>query len=280
MNFRLSSTYLLLLVLIFIPVLLMSQSLTDSITHSKYPLVIGNTGFSTDSTEIVVGEIPRGEISTFTFEIYNFSNEQIAFSDGKSNRFVSIKFMPNVLAKESSGTMIVEFNADTELDLGEFYAEISIASNDTKNPYKFMNLVMNLVEGSAEIKNQSIDTVPNIVFDHYNYDFGHHTRGKVIFHTFVMTNMGSESLYISDIELPKDIKIVDRPVEPLMSGEKSIIRLKINTRGKIGVLHQSVIVHSNDPSDPVVILGLHGSVRVLPSHKKTSVQCNEHQQRF
>ncbi len=280
MTFKNLSTYLVLLVLTLSALSTWSQNSPDSTLIRKYPLVIGNTGFSTDSTDIVVGDVPRGEVSTFQFEIYNFGNEQIVFTSGRSNRFVSLKFSPDVLAGESAGTMFVEFDADPELDLGEFYAEISITSTDNKNPYKFMNLLMNLVEGKSEIAQQGFDTVPNIIFDHYNHDIGHQTRGKVIFHTFVLTNMGSQSLHVTDIELPKGIKIVDRPVDPLLPGEKSIIRLKINTRGIVGVLHHSVIVHSNDPSNPIVILGIHGSVRVFPKHKKTSVQCNEHQQRF
>ena len=257
-----------------------SQSDVDSALFKKFPTCIGNIGFAIDSIDIVVGDMPRGEISTFSYEIYNFGKESIVFTNGSSNNFVSQQFQPEVLPPLSTGTMIVNFNADNELELGDFNSEISIISNDVKSPYKFLNIDMNIVEGLGGENANTFDTVPHIIFDHYNYDYGHQKRGKVQYHTFIITNEGSEPLLIKEITLPKGTTVVDSPTEPLMAGERYILRLKINTRGKVGVQHQSVLVHSNDPSNPLVILGLHGSVRIYPSHKKTSVQCNEHQQRF
>ena len=272
--------YLIVFLLIVNSFLAFSQSDVDSALFKKFPTCIGNIGFAIDSNDIVVGDIPRGEISTFSYEIYNFGKESIVFTNGSSNNFVSQQFQPDVLPPATSGMMIVNFNANYELELGDFDSEISIISNDVKNPYKFLNIYMNIVEGLGGTNANAYDTVPHIVFDHYNYDYGHLTRGKVQYHTFIITNEGSESLIINELTLPKGTTVVDSPTEPLLAGEKYILRLKINTRGRVGVQHQSVLVHSNDPSNPLVILGLHGSVRIYPSHKKTSVQCNEHQQRF
>ncbi|NQU32688.1 MAG: DUF1573 domain-containing protein [Bacteroidetes bacterium] len=272
--------YIILIALFANSLSVVSQNEIDSLLLKKFPAIIGNIGFATDSTHIVAGDIPRGEITTFNFELYNFGSEPVIFTNGKSNRFLSQIFEPVVLAPNMTGTMIVELDADFELELGEFGAEISIISNDKKNPYKFLNLLLNVVEGVGGANSQIYDTVPHIVFDHYNYDYGHQTRGRVQYHTFLITNNGSEPLIITKVIVPSGITVEDRPLDQLLSGEQSILRLKINTRGRVGVQHQSVLVHSNDPANPLVILGLHGSVRVYPSHKKTSVQCNPQQQRF
>lgn len=248
----------------------------DTLIRNNFPLKIGNIGFATDSMEIVVGNVPRGEISNFRIEIYNFGREPIIFTNGKSNSFITLNFEPNVLMPSMGGIMNVEFDADVELNFGEFNAEISIVSDDKENPYKFLNLIMNIEEGTATSKYQAaFDTIPHLVFDHYNYDFGHLVRGKIEYHTFLISNEGGEPLSIIDVTPPKGIKIIDSPVQPILPGEKSILRIKINTRGRVGIQHQSVLVESNDPSSPLIILGIHGSVRVFPAHKKTSVQCNE-----
>lgn len=248
----------------------------DSLIWKKFPLVIGNIGFATDSMDIVVGNVPRGEVSTFRIGVYNFGKEPVQFTNGKSNRFISLRFEPGLLMPFSGGTMNVEFNANIDLSPGEFEAEISIVSNDKENAYKFLNLLMNIVESTDRSKYQELlDTVPHMVFDHYNYDFGHLVRGKILYHTFMISNMGSEPLNITSIKLPKGIKVVDSPAHPVLPGEKVILRLRINTRRRVGVQHHTVLVQSDDPSNPLVILGIHGSVRVFPSHKKTSVQCNE-----
>ncbi len=269
--------YLILLLLFSLTHLVISQNIAqDSLLKKNFPLVIGNIGFATDSMEIIIGNVPRGEVITFEIEIYNLGKEPVKFTSGKSNHFVTQKFEPELLMPSMSGRMIVEFNADIELSIGEFHAEISIISSDKKSPYKFLNILVNIEEGTGGSLDQNIfDTVPHLVFDHYNYDYGHLVRGKNIYHTFLISNLGSLPLYITEIITPKGIKIVDRPTYPILAGEQAILRLKINTHGRVGVQHQTVLVHSNDPASPLVILGIHGSVRIFPSHKKTSVQCNE-----
>ena len=250
------------------------QSSIDSLLIKKFPLKIGSIGFATDSVEVVMGDVPHGEVSTFQFEIFNFGSEPVVFKNGKSNKFIGVEFTPSILYPEAAGVMKVEFDALSELDLGNFDVEVSIESDDNQNPYKFITLLMNLVEGTNPDKNK-YDSVPHIVFDHYNHDFGHFRRGKVIYHTFILSNDGGEPLYVFDVVPPKGITVIDSPIMPVMPDEKSIIRLKINTRGRVGIQHNTVLVHTNDPENPLVILGLHGSVRIYPTHKKTENQCGD-----
>ncbi len=276
------SAYLILLILLVATLQVFSQvKVIDSLTLEKYPTVIGNIGFATDSIDILVGDVPIGEVSTFRIGLYNFGKESVQFTSGKSNRFVSLKYEPDLLMPLNEGTMIIEFNADIDLSLGEFETEISITSDDKKNPAKFMYILMNIIESTGGGNYQKfLDTVPHIVFDHYNYNYGHFVRGRKEYHTFLISNMGSEPLNILDVEVPKGLTVIDRPVQPMLSGEESILRIRINTKGRVGVQHQSVLVYSNDPANPLIILGVHGSVKVYPEHKKTSDQCNEHRQRF
>ncbi len=141
-----------------------------------------------------------------------------------------------------------------------------------------MNLIMNIVEGTGNKANRAmLDTVPAIVFDHYNYDFGHFVRGRRDYHTFLLQNIGGIPLVIDSIIAPKGIKVIERPTDLIYPEEEAKIRIKINSHGRVGLQHQSVMVYSNDPNNSLIILGVHGSVRVFPSHKKTSVQCNPEQ---
>jgi hypothetical protein len=87
-------------------------------------------------------------------------------------------------------------------------------------------------------------------------------------------------LYVLEVTPPKGITVVDYPIAPILPGEKAIIRLRINSRGRVGVQHHSVFVKTNDPESPLTILGLHGSVKVYPTHKKTENQCGEGRNNF
>ena len=274
--------YLILSTLLVVTLQVFSQiKVSDSLSNEKFPFVIGSIGFATDSIDVVVGDVPIGEVSTFRLELYNFGKEAVQFTSGKSNRFVSLKYEPDLLMPLNEGAMIIEFNADIDLTLGEFETEISITSDDKKNPAKFLYMLMNIVESARGGKYQKfLDTVPHIVFDHYNYNYGHLVHGGKEYHTFLISNVGSEPLNILDVEVPKGLTVVDRPMHPMLPGEETILRIRINTKGRVGVQHQSVLVYSNDPVNPLIILGIHGSVKVYPEHKKTSDQCNERRQRF
>lgn len=257
---------------------LYSQSV-DSVILKKYPLKIGNLCISTDSVEVIIGDVPRGEKTTFDFNIYNQGNDIINVTNGRSNKFINVISNPSAIAPGASAILTVELDAKQELDLGDFDAEVSIVTDDKINPYKFMTLLMNIIEGeNPNLGNY--DSIPHIVFDHYNHDFGHLKRGKVLYHTFILENTGGEPLYVYSVEPPKGISVVDYPQVPVLPNEKSIIRLKINTRGRVGVQHNSVFVKTNDPDSPLIILGLHGSVKVYPSHKKTENQCGEIRRSF
>jgi hypothetical protein len=259
-------------------VLLSQNADEDMSAKETFPLLIGNIGFATDSMEIVVGDVPLGEITTFTFDIYNFGENPITFTNGKSNNFVDVKFEPSVLMPATVGKMNIEFSADSEMNFGNFIAEVSIVSDDVVSPYKFMNLIMNIVEGSGNKANRAmLDTIPSILFDHYNYDFGHFVRGRRDYHTFEFQNIGGVPLVIDSIVVPKGIEVSERPTDLIYPEGEANIKIKINSHGRVGVQHQSILVYSNDPNNSLIILGVHGSVRVLPSHKKTSVQCNPEQ---
>jgi len=166
----------------------------DSLQQKTYPLIIGNVGFATDSAYIVAGNVPRGEITTFSFDIYNFGNKPITFVNEKSNRFISVNFTP------LKGIINIEFDAIAELNYGEFISEISIMSDDEKSPYKFMNLIVNIVESSSNTASKAmLDTIPSIAFDHYNYNYGHLIRGGKDDHSFILKNIGGMPLYIDSI---------------------------------------------------------------------------------
>lgn len=260
--------------------LTIAQNNIDSLLLKKYPLIIGNIGFNTDSVEVVIGDIPRGETTILDFEVFNFGKDPVLFTNGKSNKFISTEFDPIQLLPNKSGKLSVHVEADIKLDLGSFDSEISIVSDDKQNPYKFITLLMNIVEGSKSATGNIYDSIPHINFDHYNYDYGHLRRGKIMHHTFVVSNDGGLPLYISEVIPPKGVEVLDMPMSEILPGSSGIIRLRINTRGRVGIQHHTILVKSNDPENPLVILGLHGSVRVYPSHKKPSNQCGAGSNRY
>ena len=75
---------------------LLGQVNSDSI-KSKFPFVIGNLAFATDSFEIVVGDAIKGELFNYSIEIKNIGKVPINLKNGKSGKFVDIIYLPNII---------------------------------------------------------------------------------------------------------------------------------------------------------------------------------------
>lgn len=178
-----------------------AQRSVDSTLIKKYPFRLGNIGFAIDSMEFIVGDLPRGETFHHEVQMYNFGENPITFRSGKMSKFVEMNYNPATLSPGQVGTALIDFEVVNEIPSGTTHTEIAIETNDSKNPYKFISLIGEVVEGSSRNTSQLIfDTVPRMIFNHYNFDFGHLTRGKNIIHTFVFTNRGSEDLIIDEID--------------------------------------------------------------------------------
>ena len=252
----------------------------DSSFLENFPTLIGSICFETDSMEFFGGSVPAGGNNTYNLKMKNAGSIPVTFHNGKSNGFISLTFNPPVLNPSDEGVMVVLFEPHSSIDTGYLVTEIAITTDDILNPYKFLNLHTIILPEVVLDPNKVMDTVPNIIFDHYNFDFGHHNHGQRFLHTYLITNMGEQPLVVNNIELPPGVEVIDYPLGEILPEEQRILRVRVNTRGRVGVQHYIISVYSNDPSDPVVMLGIHGSVKEMPGHKKASVQCNGGKQRL
>lgn len=248
----------------------------DSSFLNKYPYRIGNIGFSADSMEISVGDIARGEVFKYTLNLYNYGNVPVNFKGGKINRFTTLKYLPVTLSPGQEGILKVDFEAVNELPLGDVHAEIAVDSDDPDSPFKFLYLVGNVVENKKLTTEKLIlDTVPRLIFSQYNYDFGYLWRGKNFMHSFNFTNMGSQELVIDKIETSDGISVVKSPKTVIPPGGYGSLVVKVFTFGDFGVQHRTVNISSNDPVNPTITLGVHGTVKAKSPSKQNTDFCYE-----
>ena len=251
------------------------QKVIDSTLIKQYPFKIGNIGFAIDSLEIFIGDIVRGETVHHEIEMYNFGKKPINIRSGRISKFVEMNYMPSQLPAGQAGIAIVDFEVIKELPPGLTQAEIAIETDDQLNPYKFLYLVGNIVEDSSKfVYSVIMDTVPRIYFNDYNFDFGHLTRGRNVVHTFLFTNRGSQDLVINEIR-SVGCSVIAPPQKIIPPGEDGALVVKINTQGDFGVQHRTVSISSNDPVNPTIILGLHGTVRQQAPSKLDPEFCYE-----
>jgi len=252
---------LILQFLFFLSIVLLAQSAENQI-ENEFPLKIGNIGFATDSMEIVIGNVFHGQKIEHNIEMYNFGTKAVTFREGKSSPYLDVKYEPNVLQPEQSGNAIVHLELINDLPFGPVEAEIAIESDDKLNPYKFLYLLANIIEDTSSYQTKRIiDTVPRLIFEHYNFYFGHLSWGKKIIHTFLFANMGSQNLIIDDVIPSEGCEVLKKPEEFIEPGGYGSLVVKITTLGNFGVQHRTINITSNDPVHPTIILGIHGTVR-------------------
>lgn len=266
-----------LILMLFASFSMLGQKLKyDSSIIKAYPLVIGNVGFATDSLDIVIGNVKRGGLYKHELDIFNFGKKPIALKGGKSNNFVGIKYQPGAILPGKSATAFIDFDVLKDLPLGPISMEVVVETDDRLNPFKFLYLLADIVEDSSSFQtNLIIDSVPRMIFNDYNFDFGHLVRGKRVFHTFYFTNMGSEDLFVEKVSSSNGCRVVAPPEEWIPPGGSGRLVVQVKTVGSIGVQHRTISIQSNDPVNPLIILGLHGTVRQPPPTKQNQGFCYE-----
>ena len=94
------------------------------------------------------------------------------------------------------------------------------------------------------------EKLPKITFAETGiYDFGQLTEGDTVEHTFAFTNTGEFPLIINNITASCGCTTPEWPREPVAPGGKSSIRVRFNSRGKMGQQNKTITVFANtDPS--------------------------------
>jgi hypothetical protein len=92
--------------------------------------------------------------------------------------------------------------------------------------------------------------LPKITFTEKGiYDFGDLTEGDTVEHSFAFVNTGEFPLIINNITASCGCTTPEWPREPVAPGAKSSIRVRFNSRGKVGQQNKTITVFANtDPS--------------------------------
>ena len=271
----LKNKIIILLLSLFFASTLLGQEKKE-IVNPDFPFMVGNVGFAVDSLETVVGDVRKGQDFIFSIDLKNFGDRTITFRDGKSSRFVDLSYSPNVLKPGESGTLNITFEVVRELPPGEMAVEIAVETDDKKSPFKFLYLLANISEDPSLYDQKTvIDTVPRLIFEHLNYDFGHMKKGKTLYHAFLFTNMGGQDLEITEITTTPGCKVVGWPEKIVASEENGGIIVKLWFLANYGVQHHTITIMSNDPVHPEIVLGVHGTVYQKAATKRNPDFCNE-----
>lgn len=86
---------------------------------------------------------------------------------------------------------------------------------------------------------------PKIVFQESSFDFGDITQGDVVEHVFTFENTGNQPLILSNVQTTCGCTAPSWPREPIAPGDTGEIKVKFNSRGKVGMQNKIITVISN-----------------------------------
>ncbi len=92
--------------------------------------------------------------------------------------------------------------------------------------------------------------LPRITFAETGvHDFGTVTEGDSVEHVFNFTNTGEFPLIVNNVTASCGCTTPEWPREPVKPGEKSFVRVKFNSRNKMGQQNKTVTIYANtDPA--------------------------------
>jgi hypothetical protein len=86
---------------------------------------------------------------------------------------------------------------------------------------------------------------PKIAFTETRHEFGDIVQGAVVEHIFSFENTGNEPLILQDVKTTCGCTVPVWPREPIAPGDTSSIKVKFNSRGKVGVQNKVITIISN-----------------------------------
>lgn len=112
-----------------------------------------------------------------------------------------------------------------------------------------------LVSGQNQTSPQRTDTLEkaHIEFVELIHDFGQIPLRADASCEFEFTNTGSVPLILSNVRASCGCTVPQWPREPILPGEKGVIKVKYTTVTRPNVINKAVIVHSNADNAQIVL---------------------------
>lgn len=96
-------------------------------------------------------------------------------------------------------------------------------------------------------------TLPKMVFDNIEHDFGEIAQGEKVKHAFKFTNEGENTLIISDVSAKCGCTVTEWPKIPIRPGESNEIEVVFSSDGKAGRQVNVITVITNSMPNTTVL---------------------------
>ncbi len=101
---------------------------------------------------------------------------------------------------------------------------------------------------------------PELKFKEESFDFGKIIQGTVVEHQFEFFNAGGDTLKILDISASCGCSVGSLTKKEYAAGEKGVLNVKFDSRGKFGNQVQRIYIRTNEPDKPTRFITIKAQV--------------------
>ncbi len=88
-----------------------------------------------------------------------------------------------------------------------------------------------------------------------SYNFGKVTDGEIVEYNYRFKNTGTKPLIVTNVGASCGCTVPEKPEQPIQPGETGFIKVKFDSKGRVGNAHKTVTVSSNaEPAFPELLL--------------------------
>ncbi len=189
-----------------------------------------------------------------SFDVFNFSGQELNLDDLKTNLPVELSFEPSEIPHNAFAKMSISLRTDS-LSSGFKKERLNLYAKDKLiGSFPIQYTLINKPDTAA------IDA-PKISFSRLSHDFKVISVGEVVETTFNLRNSGGDELNIEAIESNCDCLTYDLPKKTLAIGEVIELKATFNARGRIGLERKTLAIFTNDPAKPTQVLTIRAHVK-------------------
>jgi len=224
------------------PVAEVSPVSIESDNGGSYAFTIANTGGSEmqwTSNTVILQEAGRDRISR---QVRNISNGGLHRDEGE---WLSYSPVQGTIPNDDSEEISVVLDA-TDLDIGNYEAEIHVLSNDTANADVAVNIFMHVLRPIIEVAPGTLA-------------FGDVDINQSGNQVLTISNIGNSDLTVSDITISGDYVTGDFAGEFVLAENETYDLSVTFAPEAVGSIRGDIVVYSDDPDNDQVSVSISGA---------------------
>ena len=195
-----------------------------------------------------------GENLEASFNVLNFSGEELDLGQVVTNNSVKVKFEPSLVPHNGFTKMYISLKTDS-LSLGFSEERIDLYANK-----KLLGSIP-LQYTLTEKPNSSTLNEPKISLSRLSHNFKVIQVGDRVKTTFRLRNSGGKALEINGIESNCECLSYELPKRVLAIGETIELEAVFDATKRIGLERKTLAIFSNDPLRPTQVITIRAHVK-------------------